>query len=258
MGDLISSVNKHFSKRATKYNDNNGWVYDERILSSIKEFVESSKKTSICRIGEMGAGTCVVSNYLFENYANTSFAEYYAIDINERMLNECQNEAITKIVSPIEETPFSNSYFDILISRQCLHYVANVDVALQEMRRILKEDGVLIFAQIVPYDTESSEYWSKIVKIRQPLRQYYYDETQWDACMEKNGFSLCSTQKHVTVSSLSDWKKKYTIEDASRYKKMWELLCNAPDEYKRKYSIKVTEEEIISNAFWIVKKYCVS
>ena len=115
MNNLSTTINNHFSDRAINYDDKSGWVYNKDILDTIFKFSMCSECSSpVVRIGDLGSGTCVVSDYIFSKMCFQNKMQIFAIDINEEMLLRCTNDSIIRIVSSIEHLPFLNSFFDIL------------------------------------------------------------------------------------------------------------------------------------------------
>ena len=144
MSKFNKEVVQHFTIRANTYNEGNRWVKNVSVLDSITSFVPSQ----FTKLVDLGAGTCVVSEYILKNHIGDCCA--FAVDINEKMLDESSNSNITHIVSKIEEMPFDDGFFDVAVSRQCLHYIIDIKKALREIYRILNLEGVFILAQIVP------------------------------------------------------------------------------------------------------------
>ena len=257
MNTTLSKINNHFSERSSLYNDINSWVYNKEIIEAIIRLAKNNYYSdAVIKYADMGSGTCIVSDEL-EKRIDTA-GQIFAVDINSKMLEQCVNDHIIKINSSIEMLPFLDCYFHVIISRQCLHYIVNVEQALKEIRRVLIPNGKFILAQIIPYDSNTRNYWSEIIKVRQPLRQHYFDELMWENQIIQQGFSLETSQRFVTRSSLADWVKKYKIVDNTQFDKMKFLLENASREYKSKYHVDFTENDIIYDSNWFVKSFSVN
>lgn len=108
---------------------------------------------------------------------------------------------------------FNNEIFDVAITRQCLHYIADIKTALSEIRRIVKTGGQFIFAQIVPYNIFTQYYWSELSTIRQSLRKQFYSEIELIDLIENSGFKMVEKERCISITSLKDWieGKKSTI-----------------------------------------------
>lgn len=60
----------------------------------------------------------------------------------------------------LEEMPFPDGYFDVVITSEVMEHVRHVDVAHREIARCLGPRGVYIFT--LPYDPELPETWQLI------------------------------------------------------------------------------------------------
>lgn len=257
MKTTISKINNHFSERSLLYNDADSWVYNEEIIKAILMLAKNNYYSdSVIRYADMGSGTCVVSDKLQKRLNNA--AQIFAIDINSKMLEKCTNDLIIKVNSSIEKLPFLDCYFHIVISRQCLHYIVNIEQTLKEIRRVLKPNGRFILAQIIPYDSNTRNYWSEIIKVRQPLRQHYFDELMWENQIIQQGFSLETSQRFTTRSSFIDWINKYNIVDKTKSENMKFLFEKASEEYKSKYHIVYTDDDILYDSNWFVKSFSIN
>ena len=247
---LNLDINHHFSERSVKYNDGNSWIMDQSVLAAISSFLP----TSFSRLIDLGAGTCVVS----QNIVNTIFGDYevFAVDINESMLNKCNNPKINRIVSDIGLIPFSDNYFDVVVTRQCLHYIKYLQRIIQEIKRIIIPSGTVILAQIVPFDKDTFDLWANIVKIRQPLRQNYFDSEIWTSIFVSNGFQLINSHHLVTRSSVNDWIYKYNVSEPELIKNIRKLFVTAPSDYKEKYCVNFEKNDITYNLNWFIAQFC--
>lgn len=244
-----SNIISHFSERSMKYNNGNSWVTNQSVLESISSFLPSS----FSKIVDLGAGTCVVSQNIFDTISGNY--EIFAVDINESMLKKCKNSQIKKIVSDIGLTPFPDNYFDVVVTRQCLHYISDLQRVLKEIKRISKQNSTIILAQIVPFDSDTLDYWSKILKLRQPLRKNYYDSEMWINTFTLNGFQLINSINIITKSSVNDWIDKYNINNPNQIENMHDLFMMAPSYYKEKYHIIEENDDITYDSNWLIAQF---
>ncbi|WP_371727395.1 class I SAM-dependent methyltransferase [Haloarcula sp. CBA1122] len=64
-----------------------------------------------------------------------------------------ENEQVTFTRADAEELPFSSDSFDVVISHSVLHHLPNWRViALEEIRRVLTANGMLLFYQPSRYN----------------------------------------------------------------------------------------------------------
>lgn len=86
------------------------------------------------QILDYGAGNGDISEYL------AGKNEQYAVDIkDQRKLKESKVQFI-QIES--EKLPFEDHTFDIIISHHVIEHVSDQDLYIEEMRRVVKEDGI--------------------------------------------------------------------------------------------------------------------
>lgn len=244
----IQDIVRHFSARSEKYDKQLDWVNDNNILDMMVENLSERKG----RILDLGAGTGAVAKHILKTYGNDY--KIIALDICQDMLDQINDIRIETVCSGVEELPFEDDSFDIVISRQCLHYIEDVEKVLEEVNRVLKKDGMFVLAQIVPIDKTTSSDWESVVKIRQPLRKWYFTSEEWDAVIEKHSFILHSRQKYAKTASVSKWARKYGSDDKVRRKYMQKLL-SMNDEYKKKYAVCEMERDVTYQSFWYIARY---
>ena len=134
MGNKVKkeeSIVEHFAKRSIKYDSISLWVKNETILENMLNFLPKDEKKY--KILDLGAGTGAVSKYILNNYKKS--VEITAVDNCLPMLEKINEQKIQIVESDVGRMPFLDHSFDIVISRQCLHYVENIDEAMSEVRR---------------------------------------------------------------------------------------------------------------------------
>lgn len=79
--------------------------------------------------------------------ASKNFSSLYGIDVSERFLNEARktNDNIDFRNANVENIPFPDSFFDVVILDQVLEHLAVPSRALIEIHRVLKVEGNVIF-----------------------------------------------------------------------------------------------------------------
>lgn len=114
---------------------------DEKAYERMYELI--CPKISGKRVLELAAGTGMIS----KNVASVALS-YEATDASEKMIEEaekgCGIEGIFFSVRNMFSLDFPDKAFDAVIVGNALHIVPNPEKALYEIRRVLKDDGVLI------------------------------------------------------------------------------------------------------------------
>jgi len=101
---------------------------------------------------------------------------------------------------------YDDNYFDIITCFLALHHIKDIDIILQELNRILKDDGYIIVVEhniidyynylIVDIEHLIYEYIKNDNKeyINNPLYSKYYNWIEWDEIFKKNNFILCKKE----------------------------------------------------------------
>lgn len=243
-----NTVKDHFDQRSREYdNIPNSWVNNRDILDPILDHINQLDKENL-NILDLGAGTGAVSKYLAENLSKSYCIT--ALDISEKMLKKIDNPKINVCVADATKIPFPDNYFDVIVSRQCLHYIKNLDMVICEIKRVLKTNGVFILAQIVPSSNKTKNHWKKTVEFRQPLRENYFSIEDWISLFANHGFSEEDLHTCFHTASVLNWVKKYDIHDEKLIQKYKSLFLNAPEHYQKDYYVKASGNDVLSKSFW--------
>lgn len=80
----------------------------------------------------------------------------YGVDISKSYLGEAKDKGITVCLSKIEELPYSDNIFDVIVTTDVLEHVFDLNQCVKEIKRVLKPNGYLIVR--VPYREDLSAY----------------------------------------------------------------------------------------------------
>jgi ubiquinone/menaquinone biosynthesis C-methylase UbiE len=127
-------IRKNFHK---KYSTNS-IGYADWILSNIRFFKG-------CRVLEVGCGT----GRLWENYPELidTFSELVLTDISKGMVdivreNYAGRNNIQIQAMDVLDMPFEENSFDIIVANSMLYHVNDVELALENIHRILRDNGI--------------------------------------------------------------------------------------------------------------------
>lgn len=97
-----------------------------------------SKKTSGETLLDLGCGTGFVMRK-----ASKYFKKIYGIDISQKMVNKIELLPNMKVFTgDIENLPFENESFDVVISVAVLHHISDHTSVIREVYRVLKKEGI--------------------------------------------------------------------------------------------------------------------
>lgn len=92
------------------------------------------------RVLEVGAGPGEVS----ERMQRELSAEVVAIDVSERMVELARARGVDARVADVQELPFSDAEFDLVVAAWVLFHVPDLDRGLVEIARVLRPRGRLV------------------------------------------------------------------------------------------------------------------
>ncbi len=141
---------------------------------SSKEYDPENKELmSILKLGKVkGKKVLVIESYglLFISNKISKYAEsIVCVHNNKKVVNYCKkkNNKICFCIGKIADLTFPDKEFDTIISPWAgLHYLKNKVAVIKELRRVLKDDGILLIEE----SDETSEY-VKILNLIAPLKQ---------------------------------------------------------------------------------------
>lgn len=163
-----------------------------------RALLSSEQFNSDTKILDVGCGTGQTAAYLYNQYR----ANITCIDINPVMLNKA-GERFRALQIPIdlqsasiEELPFEDQSFDVVLSESVLVFV-NKTRALQEIYRVLKSGGKLIANEMTinyPVSSTAEKEITNFYNIDSLLL-----EEDWRRILVDAGFSKISLNKQETA-----------------------------------------------------------
>lgn len=159
----------------------------------------------------------------------------------ERGLMNIQTEQGT-----VEELPFEDASFDIVVSRYSAHHWAQPQRALAEFARVLKSGGQFILSDIVaPPDATQDTFLQAFELLRDTSHVRDHSVAQWEALFGQAGFTAEVVLNFRLNMHYGEWVTRMkTPETHNTVIKA--LFAGAPQEVKAAFSL---PEQISSDDF---------
>ena len=140
----------HFSKHGFNpfINEENWKIMESSTINLIKKYVKPNSK-----ILDVGVGMGRLLSHF-------SGMQRFGVDISYGYLMESQKKGIEVCYSLIEELPYKNNIFDVVVCTDVLEHVINLESCCEKILYSLKEGGYLIVR--VPNREDLSNYLSPI------------------------------------------------------------------------------------------------
>jgi ubiquinone/menaquinone biosynthesis C-methylase UbiE/predicted kinase len=172
---LDLTVKSHFDELADQYDSSTEWRRDERLLGSLQRTLPKAGS----RVLDVGAGTGLASEWY------TKQGHYVTgIDISPMMLRKAADRLTLTILGDATNLPFLDEYFDLILIRQCLHYV-DPKRLLSSARRTLKNSGLLAISSTVSPESAKT-LWQEFKAVTQPLRLRVFTEREIAELVEEH------------------------------------------------------------------------
>jgi ubiquinone/menaquinone biosynthesis C-methylase UbiE len=124
--------------------------------------------------------------------------KFYGVDSSSKMIEQAEanyrnflNVHFCK--SKVEELPFDNNFFDVVISSNAFHHFSNPEKALKEAHRVLKTRG-----RVYILDTTANNFFMRTVdrlsRKLKPAHVKLYSTREFQALFEKAGLHYIMTK----------------------------------------------------------------
>ncbi|MDY6966458.1 MAG: methyltransferase domain-containing protein [Halobacteriota archaeon] len=138
-----------------------------KVMDPLIDFATIKKGDVILDLG-CGPGTLAIT--LAQNFKE---AEIYGVDLSEKTLNLARkvifslglNDAIKLERGDIEDLPFPDDFFDVVLSQAVINLVPRKKLAFEEISRVTKPDGHIVISDCIKKAEveKGSELWSKCI-----------------------------------------------------------------------------------------------
>jgi ubiquinone/menaquinone biosynthesis C-methylase UbiE len=144
--EVFEHNREHFDQRAPTYDKSlDQWVAFEPAHNLIIREIEKSFPSEEAKILDVASGTGILAFRLSEKVPK---GEVVGVDIAPEMVEVANQKAeglrnVKFVVGNVEAMPFPDGTFDIVTCSYSFHHFPDPDVALKEMKRVLKRGGRL-------------------------------------------------------------------------------------------------------------------
>lgn len=187
--DLKGAVQEQFGRVAAKY-----------LTSAVH--AQGEDLPVMVEAANLHGGESVLDAGCGAGHTAASFAPHVAqvtaLDFTASMLNQvevlAESRGLTNVrtrLGDVENLPFPNAAFDLVVSRYSAHHWARPGKALREFRRVLKDGGRFILSDVLGFgDPVCDTYLNAIEVLRDPSHVRDYTLEEWSNRFAAAGFSL--------------------------------------------------------------------
>ena len=177
-------------------------------LEIVREFVAKSPGGILLDVGT-GTGFTALG-------VRDLVTQVIATDISVGMLNEAskifleqQSRNISIAYAEAESLPFASDSVDVVTSRQAAHHFYDLEVAIHESTRVLKQGGVMIITDPLAPDDSSVDEWMNDVEVRRdPTHVRDRTMREWLALLGTAGLVLEDHAITKVYLEFDDWVQR--------------------------------------------------
>ena len=172
------------------------------IFAPVYEFAMRSQKSIYDymyeRIGEVAQGKDVLELAtgpgMIARHIATSAASVTATDFAPKMIETARKaknpENLSFEVADATSLRFEDKSFDVVVIANALHIIPNPEKALAEIRRVLKDDGVLIAPNFIFKAGGKRNLWQKFLSLVGVRFAHEWSENEYRSFLNANGWTI--------------------------------------------------------------------
>jgi SAM-dependent methyltransferase len=116
-------------------------LYDDRVGPDPRDALwDEIVAAAPGRVLEVGPGPGELS----ERISRELGSEVVALDVSERMVELCRNRGVDALVGDVQQLPFADGSFDLVVAAWVLFHSEDLDRGVAEIARVLRSGGRLI------------------------------------------------------------------------------------------------------------------
>jgi ubiquinone/menaquinone biosynthesis C-methylase UbiE len=173
---------------------------------------QSEKETRLMVRKHVDIGTSILDAGIGLGDLFSDFGDYdrYGVDISLPYLKKAKSKGINVAMAKLEELPYSDGYFDAVVSCDVLEHVLKLDCAVEQLLRVLKPAGKLIVR--VPNEENLDSYLTDFLPYSH-MHVRDFSLTSLKLYMEKCHGLKCIDHKLIGYQFNSFYQMKYKFPE---------------------------------------------
>jgi ubiquinone/menaquinone biosynthesis C-methylase UbiE len=243
----ISQISSHFNQRASHFENYSNWSTDSRFFEICTAPLKNIPNPSICL--DLGCG----SGWIAKTDRMRNQRQWIGLDISLAML-KYYDGTIPFILGDAHMLPFRDHVFSYVLIRSVLHYV-KASLVLTEVKRVIRNDGVLMIAQKVrqPYE-QNSTWYREFIKLRDTHSMVQWTAPSLQDVIRRSGFKIedCSDFTERREADFSQWISRDGTIPKQNQQQIRFLVDNVPRNIRKQMDLRLTDTKISYNRQWVI------
>lgn len=237
----------YWEKRAKGY-DKLKWTKREKYISAFIKMCEASKKDIVL---DLGTGTGTIAYAI-----SPKVKSVIGVDYSDDMLQEAKRhnhiQNVNFIKADIRKMPFDENIFTKAAARMVFHHLIwGINRAIEEVKRVLKPDGIFCLSEGVPPDICVEDFYKEVFKLKEK-RKTFFPKDLFNL-MKMGRFREIKMKEFVIKQcSINNWlDNDYAISNETK-RKIFRMHVNLHEDGKKAYNMKIADNDCFIDMKFII------
>jgi DNA gyrase subunit B len=235
-------VQRQFTERHTIYDHRSSWIMNPGILDMI---LAASRASADAELLDVCCGTGAVGG-AFKGRVRRRVG----LDLTEAMLDVARGRLDEVFQGDALHMPFPAQSFDLVVSRQALHFFDDPSKVIAEMYRVAKPGGQIILGQRVPYGDADSAWMAELNRLKQPNLKTFMLESHLTDGIERAGFRDLAVTNFGVWESINEWVESPEVSLPHRGK-ILEHCKKAPARVRAVHPMVIDDDQVRACWRWV-------
>lgn len=180
-------------------------------------------------------------------------ARVVAADLAPEMLEQVRQLAakrglgnIDTQLCDVENMPFDDGAFDIVVCRIAPHHFVDLQASIQEMTRVLRPGGRMVVEDsCAPDDPELEVFINTLERLRDPTHVHSHSEQSWVAMFHAAGTAVLHTEMYRKRHDIESWMDRSGLLSHDR-DRVLESFVRASDSARRHFAIEYVDHRPVA------------
>lgn len=157
--------------------------------------------------------------------------------VEARMLARDRGAAFDPVQGLAEVLPFATGMFDAVACRYCAHHFMDIPASIQEMGRVLRREGTLVFVDhVAPEQDEADAFINRLDWLRDPSHRREPRLSEYESWLRSSGFRIDTVEHRRELIVAGDWfARARTAPEREAEARM--MLASASDYLRQTFAI---------------------
>jgi SAM-dependent methyltransferase len=137
----------------------------------------------------------------------------------------------------VEALGFPDESFDVVTCRIAPHHFLDIDRAIREIARVLREGGAFVVEDsVVPDDPALDRFFNDVEKIRDATHVRSLTVPEWTSKLHRAGLTTVASTNCPKAHDIPDWIARAGLDDDGAAR-VYDALAGASDDAVRQFAI---------------------